>query len=487
MKKLKRHLPNWKKPWGITNTLNRCLLKWFSYVLLLFFSIIYHVATAQEIQQRVPTQTRILFLLDGSGSMLGKWENFTRIQVAKEILGNLVDSLKVNNQLELALRVYGHQYHRRYQNCTDTKLEVPFAKNNHQAIIQRLNSINPQGNTPLAYSLEQAARDFPEDDRYRNILIIITDGLESCDGDPCAVSLALQRRGIFLKPLVIGLGLTNNYSDNFDCIGTYYDGSNIYGFRKALNEALRRTLGKATVTVELLDHQGRPAVSDINVTFLNSFTRQAAYEFVHYRNKYGKPDSVQVDPVLSYDVVVNTIPPVVKTGVEIIGGQHNIISISTPQGTLTTNMPSYTEYKNGITVLVRKAGTSQVIHTFSLPEKAELLAGTYDLEYLTTPRTNKNNVIVPPLSGVTISIPAPGVLNLDTSVPGIGSIYELNDTGQQRWVANIDKKNTRQSLALQPGSYKIVFRATNAAGSKYTKIKDFRIRSDQAVNLNLFR
>ena len=176
---------------------------------------------AQRQYQDIPQKTRILFLLDGSGSMLGQWEGTTRMRVAKRLLSDLVDSLKVDDQVELALRVYGHQFHRRLQNCQDSKLEVGFRANNHQQIIQKLGRITPQGTTPIAYSLQQLAQDFPADDAYRNIVIIITDGLESCDGDPCAVSTTLQKRRIFLRPFVIGLGMNRSFEQQFDCLGRF--------------------------------------------------------------------------------------------------------------------------------------------------------------------------------------------------------------------------------------------------------------------------
>lgn len=85
-------------------------------------------AFSQEVnQQALPEKTRILFVLDGSGSMNATWgSNKSRMDVAREILSRLVDSLRINPQLELALRVYGHRYARQSNNCNDSQLEVPF-------------------------------------------------------------------------------------------------------------------------------------------------------------------------------------------------------------------------------------------------------------------------------------------------------------------------------------------------------------------------
>ena len=149
-------------------------------------------ASAQKVTQKRKDNTRILFLVDGSNSMYGAWESQQKIDAAKQLLNDLVDSLRVNKNLQLGLRIYGHQYSLENRNCKDTKLEVPFSPNNHDKIISTMNTLTPQGTTPIAYSLEQAAGDFPVSDQFRNIVIIITDGVESCGGDPCTVSEALQ-------------------------------------------------------------------------------------------------------------------------------------------------------------------------------------------------------------------------------------------------------------------------------------------------------
>ena len=290
---------------------------------------------AQTPQQKLPEKTRILFLLDGSGSMLAKWENTYRITVAKKLLADFVDSLRADDHLELGLRIYGHQYDRRLRRCDDTKLEAPFSSNNHDRIISVLKNLGPKGTTPIAYALEQAATDFPQDDDARNIIIIITDGIESCDGDPCAVSLALQRKNIFLKPFIIGIGMDKKFEEQFGCMGSFYDATNIAGFRKALNTVLYQSLGETTVSIELLDIHNKPTETNVNVSFINHFTKSSAFEFVHYRDELGSPDSVEIDPVLSYDIIVNTIPPVKKNNVEFIAGQHNVLKIKSPQGSIT--------------------------------------------------------------------------------------------------------------------------------------------------------
>src|SRR5690606_32851034 len=101
-------------------------------------------------------------------------------------------------------RAYGHQKKYPPQDCDDTKLEVPFSRDNSHMIKSRINILQPKGTTPIAMSLEACAKDFP-DNKGRNIVILITDGKEECGGDPCAISQALQSKNIIVKPFIVGV------------------------------------------------------------------------------------------------------------------------------------------------------------------------------------------------------------------------------------------------------------------------------------------
>ena len=447
------------------------------------FLILSNPTQAQIQIQKPPEKTRLLFLLDASGSMFAEWEGQMRMDVAKAMLVDLVDSLRVNDDLELALRVYGHQYHRRFKNCQDTQLEIPFAANNHDRLIGKLRQLQPSGVTPIAYSLEQAAQDFPDDPTYRNVVIILTDGIESCDGDPCAVSLALQEKRIFLKPFVIGLGMEKDFAEEFSCVGQYFDAKNTQEFRQVLNKILRQSLETTTVSVELLNENRQPTETDVNVTFVNHATRAPLYDFVHFRDAQGRPDSVIVDAVLSYDVVVNTIPPVAKRDVVFEGGQHNVVSIQAPQGTLLVQQKGYSEYARGVSALVRQANNPSIINIQNLPESEKYLVGSYDLEVLTFPKTYFTDVIVQQGETTTLTLPGPGVLNVDFVKPGIGSLYQLDEQGRQRWVHDFTSDQTRVTRAIQPGAYKLVFRAQDAFGSKFTEVREFTVESGATIRL----
>ncbi|MBT1697738.1 VWA domain-containing protein [Fulvivirgaceae bacterium PWU4] len=434
-----------------------------------------------KLQQKVPEKTRILFVLDGSGSMEALWHGQqSKMDVAKNILTKLVDSLRINNDLELGLRVYGHRFSRQANNCQDSNLEVPFAPKNHNTIIGKIKAIKPKGVTPITFSLLQAAKDFPATAGYRNILILITDGIESCGGDPCAVSLELQRKGVFLRPYVIGLGLQGGRV--LDCVGKYIDSDNSRSFNKVLNKSIETSLAKTTVSVELLNGDGKPVETSVNVTFTNAITNVAAYEFVHYRDKQGRPDSVQVDPVPTYDITVNTVPPVIVKNPEIVNGTHNVITIAVPQGRLVARPEGR---GNAFSFVVRQKGRSEILNQQRSGELYRYLAGEYEVETLTLPR-RIFAVSIKADQTETIMLPSTGLVNINTLSPGIGSLFEILESGETRWVCHLEETAAQHSYNLLPGKYKIAFRVRQAAGSKYTAIKTFELKSGQTLNLNMF-
>ena len=448
----------------------------------LILSLTAHTSRGQErVQQKLPDKTRILFVLDGSGSMEAKWTGgLSRMEIAKNILTHLVDSLKANPKLELALRVYGHQFSRAANNCQDSKLEVAFSTRNHQTIIDKIRDIRPKGTTPISYSLSQAANDFPAQAGYRNILILITDGIESCGGDPCEVSLALQRKGIFLKPFVIGLGMEG--ARTLDCIGKFLNSENSKTFHQVLNESIETTFAKTTVSIELLDGSSRPVETDVDISFVNNATGIAAYEFVHYLDRNGRPDSVQIDPVLSYDLVVNTVPPLIRQNMNIINGEHNLLSIPAPQGKLVIR----SEARGGtFSAVVRQHGKSEILQEQRSNMTYRYLEGDYEVETLTLPR-RIFNVSLKADQMHTITLPGTGLININTLAPGIGSLFEILANGETKWVCHLNENISRHSYNLLPGQYKIAFRARHAGGSKYTAIKSFEIQTGQTLNLNMF-
>lgn len=442
---------------------------------------------AQNVLPGKPRVTRILFLLDASGSMLAPWEGRPRMDVAKSLLAKMVDSLNTYPNLELALRAYGHLHDKSENNCEDSKLEVPFAAKNAEAIKTRLKSIDPKGNTPITFSLLQSAGDFPTDNTARNVLILITDGLESCKGDPCATSLALQRKRVFLKPFVIGIGAEKEFGKQLECLGQYYNAADVKTFRTILNDVVTQTLAKTTVAINLTDEAGKPVESNVNMTFINNITEQPEFNYVHYRDAQGKPDVLDVDALQSYDLVINTVPPVRQQNLPIKPGKANVFTYKTPQGTLWLQSPNTLGNPYGtVQAVIRQADKENTLLALPFGSRQKLLAGNYEVELLTLPRQLRR-ITIKQGQEMAVTYVAPGTLNIITDLKGYGSIYRLNDDESQTWIYNLsDGGSSKVNVPMQPGAYRLVFRTKTATGSKFTDVRNFTIRPGQTTSVSLF-
>ncbi len=426
--------------------------------------------------------TRILFIFDASNSMNAKWESENKIDIASRRLIELVDSLDDIQSLELALRIYGHQYPVPPQVCTDSKLEVKFAPRNGSKIKAKLNSMKAQGTTPIAYSLQECANDFPAETNVRNIVILITDGIEACDGDPCAVALALQSKGIILKPFIIGVGLDLETRQAFECLGHYFDADEEDDFYEVLQVVVSQALNTTTAQVNLLDTYGKPTETDVNMTFYDAETEKMKYNYIHTLNELGNPDTLILDPLVTYEIAVHTIPPIKIKNVKLTAGKHNIISADAPQGFLRISEESGTDYAN-VNFIVRKKEQSKTLNVQYIRKTEKYITGKYDLEVLCLPRLYYSNVEIKQSEATEIKIPAPGRIKLEMPDLGYGSLYLL-ENNKANWIYNLNNvKET--SILLQPGEYMVVFRSKKITVTTLSISKSFIIKSGSTTYLKL--
>ena len=429
--------------------------------------------------------TRILFVFDASQSMYGRWQSDMKITIAQKLLSNLLDSLKNVPNLELALRVFGHQKQYPPQDCDDTRLEIPFAKDNTVRIKNKLKTIVPRGTTPIAASLEASAEDFTPCENCRNIIILITDGIEECSGDPCAVSRGLQKKGIILKPFIIGIG--KDFSSAFSCVGTYFNAGNEKQFQDALNVVISQALNSTTAQVNLLDTYGNPTETNVNMTFYDNFSKLVKYNFIHTMNNKGLPDTLVLDPIATYHLVVNTVPPVEKDSITLTPGKHTIIAVNAPQGYLTLKMNgNNSNVVKDLKAIVRQGGKMQTLNLQSFGATQKYLTGKYDLEVLSLPRLYINDVDVSQSTTTTVEIPQPGIAVIQLSANGYGSVYQEDDN-KLKWVYNLAENTSQETLILQPGRYRVVFRTKYTNRSAYTVEKSFKVSSGASVTVNLFQ
>jgi Ca-activated chloride channel family protein len=350
-----------------------------------------------------------------------------------------------------------------------------------------LKTIVPKGTTPIAYTLEQCGNDFPSpaSTNIRNIIILITDGIEECDGDPCAVSLALQKKGIVLKPFVIGIGLDQSYLNTFGCIGKFYDASSESNFKNILNIVISQALNNTTVQVNLNDQIGRPTETDVDMTFYDEQSGVIRYNYIHTINNKGVPDTLIIDPIGTYKMVVHTIPPVEKSKIELVPGKHNIIAVDAPQGYLNLKMSGNAEFSKNTPCIVRKNNDMQTLHVQQLNTTEKFIVGKYDLEILTMPRIKLDKVDIGQSKTTFIEIPLSGSVIISKISEGPGSLF-VEQNNKQVWVCNLNSNLLQETIILQPGRYRVEYRPKNAKESIYTIERFFKIESGISTPIKLY-
>lgn len=187
----------------------------------------------------------ILFIVDGSRSMLENLEGHVqKIDAAKQVLQNALS--RIPSDINLGLRVFGQGYNGSQPSmfgggfgsmqmdveCHNSALWVPLGRGNRRSIIEKVRQIKPYGMTPLAYAIEQAATSDFRGVQGNKLIILITDGAETCGQDPCEVVRRLPLFGIRIKLDVVGLDLRREPGarHQLNCIakesgGKYFDAS----------------------------------------------------------------------------------------------------------------------------------------------------------------------------------------------------------------------------------------------------------------------
>ena len=311
-------------------------------------------------------------------------------------------------------------------------------------------SITPKGTTPIAYSLGQSEGDFPEGNDSRNIIILITDGIEMCNGDPCEVSAALQKKGVVLKPYIIGINIDVKQADMLACMGNYFDAGNAGQFRQAIKTIVSEVTSLTAVRV----------------------------------NADGQPDTIYLDVLSQYKLKVHTVPPVYKDGITIEEGKLNIIDVSAPQGTLLVDIKGEDPANADIKCIIRETGLPHTIHTVDADRKQKLIVGQYDLEILTMPRTYVNAVRIDQGKLRKIDIPQPGTVIINFRSPAFGTLlHQEGDRLTDIYEFSPDK--THYKLRLQPGYYRVVFRDQHSHSAKNSAEFKFRVKEGEMTVQNL--
>jgi Ca-activated chloride channel homolog len=199
--------------------------------LALLFSSILSVTAIAEGQ-------RVILVLDASGSMRGKINGKTKMDIAKDIVGKVVGTWDPKD--DLGLVVYGH---REKGSCTDIETVMPPRPLTLNEYMSPIKALQPKGKTPMTQAVRQAAEALKYTEQ-KSTIILVSDGVETCDADPCAVARELEKAGVGLTVHTVGFGLDDKAAvDQLKCLAEETGGIAVLADDSdQLEKALRQTV-----------------------------------------------------------------------------------------------------------------------------------------------------------------------------------------------------------------------------------------------------
>ncbi len=245
-------------------------------------------------------QTDMMIVFDASNSMWGQIDGRAKVEIARDALSTVVRDLAPGTRL--GMMVYGAE---RRGDCSDIALRVPVDDATRAApgITAIAQGLTPRGKTPLTDAVRRAAEAL----RYtenRATVVLITDGIESCDADPCSLATTLEQAGVDFTAHVVGFGLSPEEGQQVACLATRTGGVYLPASDAGqLSDALGRALTPIAPDAADFTPAETPAVPEANVTLI---LRDAEGSFVLNARSFSEvvlrgPDGQELRPDLSYD------------------------------------------------------------------------------------------------------------------------------------------------------------------------------------------
>jgi Ca-activated chloride channel family protein len=167
--------------------------------LLVFLGGVLALSSEAEGQsQSDPSRAATILVYDVSNSMWGRIDGRSKVEIAREVIGDLLQDWDPG--VDLGLVAYGH---RRAGDCGDIEEVIPIGPVDPGSFSTVVDGLVPRGKTPLTEAVRQAADILNYADRPATV-ILVSDGIESCNADPCALAQELERGGINFTAHVVG-------------------------------------------------------------------------------------------------------------------------------------------------------------------------------------------------------------------------------------------------------------------------------------------
>ena len=195
-----------------------------------------------------------LLIVDSSGSMQSKTsDGITKMEAAKKALSGLQQDLEPH---DVGMLLFGHRVNAKAPGCCqDIEFAMPIKPMASSGFSEIISRLAPKGSTPLAASLTRANWVLQgrqkDNEKY---VIVITDGADTCGGDPAVAASAIRALGINVTIHVVGFGVTEQESTQLEEIakqggGEFRSASNLKGLVEVLKKVIPPVEKKPSLVV----------------------------------------------------------------------------------------------------------------------------------------------------------------------------------------------------------------------------------------------
>ncbi|MFH0908600.1 MAG: VWA domain-containing protein [bacterium] len=418
----------------------------------------------------------VVFILDSSGSMTETAGNQVKIAAAKAVLNQVIPQIPA--EVRMGLAAYGH---RKQMDCADVEMLIPPGSQDKKALLDRIASLQPLGMTPISLAVTQVA-DSLRGKTAETTIILVSDGVETCGGDPCAVVRALKQAGSKFVMHVVGFAVTLKDNDQLECIareggGTYFSAQDADSLLAAL-EAVRKEVAQKVEQARTTVVQKKTGLGKLQLVVPESaLTGLSGFKIIRKDTggvikeaKFAGADSLHPLPSGSYALTLsfansNYQPPtdVVIRDFEINGGETAQLQL----GAISFNVAEGLPDLNVSAVILTDRRTDQPLLTtepkgndYYLYKTKAVPAGEYDvlIQYSRSPQSTvlATNVVVADGKETYVTLDTGIVLKRPQSSDVTG--WDLLPAGSQSPYLQVRRGSDNNEplwrrFMVQPGTY----------------------------------
>ncbi len=449
--------------------------------LLVFATLL---APRAEAQAGTPHSDDLVLILDASGSMWGQIDGVNKIVIARQVLGELISELPDDTQVGLI--AYGH---RREGDCADVETLTAPGPLDRAALTAQVEGLNPKGKTPITASLQQGIDLVRSGTSEGATLILVSDGLETCGGDPCKLVRDARAAGVEIVLHVVGFDVQGEDVSSLECAaqaggGLYLDAGNAEELSAALDRAVEVQDEAATSALSLKAIADGELV-DVSVHVTHADTGEDIAGGRTYTHAETNPRILPL-PAGTYNVVARAV--------SINGGPQREFKITVADGEtvekvldFSTGELSVLVHQNSdlgdATVRVLQAGTTKQVaagRTYTAsntnPRVFRLEAGTYDIEVASVSISGKPTYRFEGVSvaGERVELEhrfASGTLKVGATVGAelVDAAVHVLDAASGKPVAQgrtyTSANSNPKTFTLTPGRYRVTIKAIRRDGA----------------------